>query len=292
MKKFLYFLLIIFFVFFIAYLSYIQFFRNPKISIIIPCYNSEKYIQEVFSNLNAQTFSNYEVIFVDDGSTDKTNKLISKYKKNDKRAKLITLASNNGAGYARNIGLKKAKGDYVIFLDSDDIYFPDLLKESYNAAIKSNADITLFKTIYYDENSKKYSNKDIDYLWDSNYPVNKIFTPEDIKDHLFTFCRGVLWNKLYKRSFLNKYNFKFLNLKMHNDSYFVYCTYVMANSMYVTDKVLIAYRINHHTSISSSKRKYDEICKMENVKALKDFLIKENLLDKYQKSLQKYIDTF
>ena len=276
-----------------AYMFYMQYCNVPKISIVIPCYNSEKYIQEVFNNLKAQTFSDYEVIFVDDGSTDNTNKMISNYKSQDKRAKLITLKTNIGTGNARNIGLKKAKGNYVIFLDSDDIYYSNLLEESYNIAKKNNTDITIFKSNYFDENTQIYSSSDIGWLWNEPYPINEIFTPDDVKDNLFTFCRGVLWNKLYKRSFLKRYNFHFLNLKMHNDSYFVYCTYVMAKKIYITDKVLISYRINHKNSITTIHKKiYDEKCKMESVNALKSFLIENGLSDKYKIALQRYSDTF
>ena len=80
---------------------------------------------------------------------------------------------------------------------------------------------------------------------------------------------------------------------MHNDSYFVYCTYAMAKSIYITDKVLLTYRINHHGSITQRyKRKYDKICKEKSINALRKYLIKQGLLDKYQKSLQEYIDTY
>ena len=134
--------------------------ENPKISIIIPCYNCERFLENVFSMIDNQTFSDYEVIFINDGSTDRTKKLITEYSKKNKRAKLISYIKNKKAGHARNLGLKKAKGDYVIFLDTDDIYLPSLLKSTYDIAIKTNVDIVFFKTGYLDDRTKEIQLKD------------------------------------------------------------------------------------------------------------------------------------
>ena len=159
---------------------------SVSISVIIPCYNSEKYLPNLFSMFESQTLKNYELIFVDDGSTDNTSSLISKQQTKDKRIKLITLKKNTGAGNARNVGLTSAIGEYVIFLDSDDIFHPNLLKTSYKLASKNNVDILVFNfdCINSDNTScQQYR----DYLFEYPYPINKVFSPQDIPDTLFTF---------------------------------------------------------------------------------------------------------
>ena len=259
---------------------------SVSISVIIPCYNSEKYLPNLFSMFESQTLKNYELIFVDDGSTDNTNSLISKQQTKDKRIKLITLKKNTGAGNARNVGLTSAIGEYVIFLDSDDIFHPNLLKTSYKLASKNNVDILVFNfdCINSDNTScQQYR----DYLFEYPYPINKVFSPQDIPDNLFTFSRGVPWNKLFKRDFLIKNNLNFLNLQIQNDSFFIYTSYAMAKRIYVTDKVLLTYRRNNNNSISSTYRNVENECIKKNLTELKLFLIDKRLFNLYEKSFQK-----
>ena len=173
------------------------------VSVIIPCYNSEIYLPNLFQMFKEQTLKNYELIFIDDGSKDNTNLLIREQQKKDKRIKLITTEKNTGAGNSRNVGLKSAIGEYVIFLDSDDIFYPNLLKTSYKIASKYNVDILVFdfECIYSNNTScHQYRNN----LFHSPYPINEVFSPMDIPANIFTFSKGVTWNKLFKRDFVIK----------------------------------------------------------------------------------------
>ena len=110
------------------------------ISVIVPVYNSEKYIEKCLDSLVSQTIKSYEIIIVNDGSTDDSLKLIKKYKNNN--IKIIS-TKNNGIGVARNTGLKHAKGKYVAFVDSDDYVSPLFLEKMLNTAISKNADIVI-----------------------------------------------------------------------------------------------------------------------------------------------------
>ena len=94
---------------------------EPLVSIIVPTYNSEKYILETIESVKQQTYKNWELIIIDDCSKDKTQEILENEKR-DKRIKIINLTKNSGAGIARNIGIKEAKGRYIAFLDSDDIW--------------------------------------------------------------------------------------------------------------------------------------------------------------------------
>lgn len=112
------------------------------ISIITPCYNSEKYIREMIESVISQTFTNWELLITDDCSTDNTVSIIYEYIKKDKRIKLFSTSKNSGhPSEPRNISLSNANGDYVAFLDSDDIWLPNKLEEQYNFIKEKNANL-------------------------------------------------------------------------------------------------------------------------------------------------------
>ena len=100
--------------------------KRIDISVIIPCYNQENYIKQCLDSILNQSFRNYEIIAVDDGSCDKTPAILSEYKKRNKNIRVFS-TSNKGAGAARNFGLTKAVGDFVLFMDSDDFLEEDAL---------------------------------------------------------------------------------------------------------------------------------------------------------------------
>lgn len=114
----------------------------PKISIVIPVYNVEKYLRKCFDSILNQTFQDFEIICVDDGSTDKSLEILQEYKRKDDRF-IILQQRHAGAGAARNHGIKLAEGKYIQFLDSDDYFEPNLLEEMYTRAEKSGAEITV-----------------------------------------------------------------------------------------------------------------------------------------------------
>jgi teichuronic acid biosynthesis glycosyltransferase TuaG len=123
---------------------------NPLISIITPVYNVENFIKETIESVLIQTYSNWELILIDDGSTDKSSEICKKYVIKDKRIKYF-YKKNGGQASARNLGIKNAKGDYITFLDSDDLYFKDKLEnhlydlKKYNADFYYGAGLMLFE---------------------------------------------------------------------------------------------------------------------------------------------------
>ena len=117
--------------------------NNSKISIIIPTYNRAKIISKAIKSCLEQTYNSIEIIIIDDCSNDNTKEVIKKI--NDMRIKYIKLLTHKGASYSRNIGIKKAKGRYISFLDSDDIFLPEKLKIQINNLIKHNSDLDFCK---------------------------------------------------------------------------------------------------------------------------------------------------
>jgi len=109
----------------------------PKISIIVPMYNAEKYMEKTLQTISQQTYTNFEVLMIDDCSTDNTKKIAKSYLK-DNRFTLIALKTNSGVANARNIGIENANGDYICFLDSDDWWSPFKLEIQINYMIRKN----------------------------------------------------------------------------------------------------------------------------------------------------------
>ena len=126
----------------------------PKISIIMPVYNCENYLSECLDTLINQTLKEIELICVDDESTDSSLKILKEYQKKDPRIKVIKKKHSN-AGESRNIGMEKAKGEYFLFLDSDDFFDLDLCKKTYERAKANDLDILLFGAYTYDNQTKE-----------------------------------------------------------------------------------------------------------------------------------------
>ena len=122
---------------------------KPKISVIIPIYNVEQYLEECLTSVTEQTFEDMEIILVDDGSTDRSTEIIQNFAKKDKRIILCSQA-NKGVSTARNTGIRRAKGEYILFVDSDDkIAQSDSLKILYQMAVETNADLVLGNASYW-----------------------------------------------------------------------------------------------------------------------------------------------
>lgn len=114
--------------------------QNPEISIIVPVYNVERYLGECLDSIKSQTFTNWECILVDDGSPDKSIDICEKYSAGDSRFKVVR-RSNGGLSAARNTGLSYARGNFISFVDSDDIVYPEYLSRLHSLMIEYDADV-------------------------------------------------------------------------------------------------------------------------------------------------------
>ena len=184
------------------------------ISIIVPVYNIEKYLPRCIDSILDQTYKNWEAIFVNDGSTDNSLKILEEYKKRDERIKIID-KKNAGSGAARNDGIENSRGEYVAFLDSDDWYEKNFLEKLYNNLTENNSDVAMCNPkMTYDDISK---NKKINTYFFNEIELNK--TPEKI---LGILAMPVVWNKLYKKDIIVKNKIKFPNYSFCEDVEFLY----------------------------------------------------------------------
>ena len=135
--------------------------QYPLISIITPSYNSEKYISETIESVLAQTYKNWEMIIVDDVSSDDSLQIIEQYTQKDSRIKVIRSKQNMGPAHARNRAIKEAKGRYIAFLDSDDVWFPKKLEKQIQFLTENNLVITYSAYETMDENCKYINTRNI-----------------------------------------------------------------------------------------------------------------------------------
>ena len=172
--------------------------KNALLSIIIPVFNTEKYLIDCLESVTGQTYKNLQIICVNDGSTDNSLKILEDYSKKDSRIIIIDQA-NKGLSGARNSGLEKATGDYIAFLDSDDWVDLDFYEKLYNAIIKNNCEIAAATIIRKREHSQKYR---------VHYSEEKIYTTLEEK---FRICKiptcCYVWNKLYKSDLIKNRKF-------------------------------------------------------------------------------------
>jgi len=134
--------------------------KEPLVSVIIPLYNAEKYIEETMESVISQTYQNWELIVVDDCSTDSSRNIVKEFEKKDYRIKLIELETNfGGPARPRNIGIDNAKGEYIAFLDADDVWLEEKLEIQLGFMVKNGLDFSSTNTVNIDKNSNTIRNK-------------------------------------------------------------------------------------------------------------------------------------
>ncbi len=210
---------------------------SPKISIIIPSYNEEKNISCCLDSVLNQTFSDFEVLCVDDGSTDGTFDIIKKYSEKDSR--IISLKNpDKGVSSARNFGIDNAKGDYIGFVDSDDFIQPQMYEFLYKAVTENNCDFSVCRY----KKTSEIIKKNFDYKTEAFQPEKFIsfYDVEYTNNNELVFSSAC--TKLISKKFLNDIRFK--NYKIGEDTVFNSEIYSKANKIVFVDAELYNYFIN------------------------------------------------
>lgn len=224
----------------------------PMVSVIVPVYNSEKYLRQCLDSLANQTLQNIEIICVDDGSTDSSLNILNHYSEVDSRF-VVVHQKNQFAGIARNHGLLKATGKYVYFMDSDDYCDLQLLDHAVRYAQAHNAEIVVFD--YYRfcnlTGRKEYQTG----LVRSLLPKNKaVISYMDLPDEICGLVNPTPWNKLFLRDFIIKNDLRFLETPTTNDITFATLSVMIAKRITYIKEALIYYRTNLENSVSSKKK--------------------------------------
>lgn len=248
--------------------------HNPTISIIVPVYNTSSYLEKCLDSIYNQTFKDYQLICVDDGSSDNSLQILKKYQNKIKNLKIIS-QKNQGVAAARNTALSHATGDYIIFIDSDDYIKENYLEVLYNESCKNNSDVVICNFYRYFEKI------------DKEIPVyikkkRGQYTKEEILNSLIPdiLIHSYLWNKLWKKDLFN--NIQFPKIKYEDISIMCYL-FDKSKKISIIDDTLYYYRIRK----TSIVRNYSIDTQNDYVKAyglIRLYIHENNLYEKYKKA--------
>ncbi|MGN0030516.1 MAG: glycosyltransferase family 2 protein [Candidatus Gastranaerophilaceae bacterium] len=228
----------------------------PKVSIIVPVYNVEKYLRQCLDSLVNQTLQDIEIICIDDKSTDNSLNILKEYAQNDNRIVVLEQEINQGQGVARNRALDVAKGDYIMFCDPDDWYELEACEHAYNQISTNKNDMVIFSfSKFYEETRKTVSENRLkvlsEYIGVQNIPLNNL-NENYIRD-LYSVCQ------IYDKNFLNKNNIRFGTSRMYEDQVFSVLCYVYANDISLLDEYLYNYRIRRTSTIFNNTESYKDL---------------------------------
>ncbi len=209
------------------------------ISVIIPVYNVEDYLHVCINSVLRQSYQDFEIICIDDASTDSSLETLEYFAQKDSRVKILKNDSNKGPGYSRNKGLGIAKGKYISFLDGDDWFSPNTFETLIKKIKQDNLDFLLFKNIVYYEEPQEFGFEeyyDMEFMDKFN---NQVFNHWDLDKNKLFFVSNAPWNKLYLKSFLDDNNIRFPNENLiHEDNPFFYKAFISAERVSIIDMYL------------------------------------------------------
>lgn len=252
-----------------------------KVSVIVPVYNAEKYLSKCIDSLLNQSLREAEFIFVDDGSSDNSVKIIKSYMDKDNRIILLN-QSNLYAGTARNNGIKRASGEYIIFLDSDDFFELNMLEEMYTKAVADDADVCLCNAVKFDERTGLTETQP-HYLRPEFLPEKTPFSADDVSDSIFNLTSPSPWTKLFKTSFILNNGIKFQQVKKSNDFFFIFSNLALAGRITYVNKTFVNYRVGNANSLQGEKQSLS-LDFYQAVIGLKKELQKRKIFSKFEKS--------
>ncbi len=258
--------------------------NNGLISVIIPVYNVEEYLKECIDSVLSQTYENYEIILVDDGSTDNSGKICDEYAERNNKITAIH-KENGGLSDARNTGLSLSQGEYIYFLDSDDYIIPESFAELVSVIKKNNSDFVFFDAKSFEDENKSF-NIEQRYIRKKEYETAK---GEDILLKLLSNkdYHSPVQMYFYKKIFLIENDLSFLSGVVYEDSLFSYKAFCLANHVTHIAKSFYCrrYRANSIMTSQKSKKYFDSICRV--YEEVLSFSKKENKI--HLEVAQKYI---
>jgi len=236
--------------------------KNKKIlvSIVVPIYNVEIFLDKCVNSLINQTYKNIEIILVDDESPDNCGKLCDEFAKKDKRI-IVIHKKNGGLSDARNAGLEKSSGEYICFVDSDDFVSEFYVEKLLNGAINNNADICACNFEYIDLNNKTWIRKEKE---------NKVYSRKEAIKDIFTTNQNtevMAWNKIYKTILFTKNNIRFPFGKIHEDNFTTYKLYDKANKIaLINDKLYYYLQRDNSIMATFNEKRFDILLALDEIK--------------------------
>lgn len=257
------------------------------VSVVIPVYNIEEHLAECLDSVLNQTLQDIEVICVDDGSTDASPGILRQYADADRRVRVV-MQANAGPGAARNNGMERAVGEYIIFLDSDDWFEPDFLEKMVDRIGETGADMVICRSVSFDT----ATGKELPSSWMLNTAeLGDEFAAEDVAQRVFQITHGWPWDKLYRRSFVEREGFRFPDLRNSQDMVFVFPSILRAEKIALVERALIHHRFNRSSSVSNRRIEaltapYEAVC------MVRKYMESKKMLERYRDSFLNWTAGF
>ncbi len=252
----------------------------PKISVIVPVYNVEDYLRECLDSLCYQTLIDIEIICINDGSTDKSLEILREYESKNPK---ITVYSqeNKGLSGARNTGMKHVSGEYIYFLDSDDILIPTALERMYSVSKRRSLDILLFKLINFDDKTReKFKSKYYDMKFLKQKVGENIFSYDDVGNDLFRIA-VTPQGKLFKKELIE--DMHFIEGFIFEDNPFFFESFFRAEKVYFLDEYLCLKRKRSESITSTPNEQFLDYIYISNI--LIDICKRYDVYEKYKEGL-------
>ncbi len=247
------------------------------ISVIMPVYNAGAFLGESIESILNQTFSDFELICVNDASDDMSAEILQKYADIDDRINILTNSIRQGAAESRNRGMDVAKGTYLSFFDADDIFESDMLERAYETIEKHQADIVIFEYMHvptekiHEVVKKKHSSG-----YKKKY-CKKTFYLKDYAPNESLKWTSPPWNKLYRRSFIQENKLKFQSLPSSNDVYFVEMAIMSKSKLIALDEERVMVHVRDHDSVTRISYDRDPMCTYRAMEKVQEELITRKL---------------
>ena len=221
----------------------------PKVSIIIPVYNVEKYLRQCMDSVVNQTLKDIEIICINDGSTDNSLNILEEYANQDSRIKIVN-KENSGYGASMNVGLAAAASDYIGIVESDDFVELNMFEILYNTAKENNLD--LVRCRYFEYKTQENTNTLIENLW---VPKNRVYCPLEEKAPFWQ--APAIWCNLFKKEMIEKNHIRFLETPgaSYQDTSFAFKLYASAERFMMIEDALLHYRVDNVNSSFKSTSK-------------------------------------
>lgn len=247
---------------------------SSKISIVMPVYNAEKFLEKAINSVINQTYENIELICVNDGSKDKSLEILNEFALKDSRVKVFS-QENAGISVARNTGMKNASGKYLMFIDNDDSYEPEMCEYMLKAIEDNDVDCAICDTNIHLIGRHGWDKFAIE------YHTSNMFGHIEVKPAVIPDIRVLVWNKIFKKELCDKYSITFPPGRYHEDSAFIYQYFSVAKSAFGIEQKLYNYSIRANSSVSDVHRNKNPKIKYDywySLKHVVEFLHRNNML--------------
>lgn len=237
---------------------------SDLVSVVMPVYNAEAHLRETLDSLVSQSYENFEVIMVDDGSTDKSPIICQEYAASDTRFRYVR-QKNSGAGPARNHGMDLACGEYIIFLDADDLFEPNLLGRMHEAIHSDGSDVCICRADQFVDDANGMTTSP---FGESRRMPAGCYAPIAFAENFMQKVTKVTWDKMFRLEPIRRAGTRYQALRYSNDNYFILVSLMCARKISFIDDLLVHYRVGQGGSLRDTMY-LDPLCDLECLDAVR-----------------------